>query len=983
MSGPGPIREKEKAAGVRSAPLHERAPATKRPSPPVPLARAKSGRDWTQQVYEFRVGREVPATLARAAKQLADSGGPISTRELRPVVRDHGRLDDAHRLFLAGLLDRENARTLARTPIGAGATIRFSLASIQAGMPLVKTLVRRRRIASAVVAQRVSAPRHRVAAVLGRSTTSPPTPPSTRKATITERDRAEIKADVERIVAELRAFHTDDWKITGFVLKWADRDDVHERETGYGGAEYIDAFVLETQKRVYTRRTFSGAAWLVEQHGIVYDDVWNTLSGTTLEVWKDRVSKSRWGSTAARQGPPENFWKTLGKQEAIGLWAMLKGMGTTAAGGLIDAPARAIVHVLREEGIPAADPESAAAWLAKQYDIVGEAGFGTEYSKGDPLFLGMTATDIGSTGGAAIWQLVMLGKGGGGSAWAARALQLIGIGGSLDGVYSSAEALAKIVEAKRVGGARVTASALANDPEFRREATNLVANIVATVAGVLGAASAKPDAAMKATIKAWEKAGFVLNATQVAERLGACIQEGLGAAPPAEKESKIASALGEALSQAVFLGLGAHQGEQEMHSTPGASTADHGAQPPPAEPTQMARPSEAGAPTPPAAGKASGRTLSAADQAQQLAVAAEMVKLMGQQPGTAPAVPHALEPGAAAPTPTGPTVPSPAHEPSTPPVEPPAAAAAPASAETHPPASSEPSAPGEPAPAPAAHDAEVEAAFGTWESPPVETKPLVGGSAELHAEITSTKRPPLSPEDLFHGAVIPHRAIEATHKEGQQPDAIPVSAHSQVRTELEQKQPALAAAEAALAAEPNSKALKTARNKVRWERDLLANRLAVSALPGEAQTGKGGRLDIRGENTVAALQIIDSNGVEIAVVVDHFKGGNKHAETEGVGTLDKLLARKVFSEEQLKGATMRVVGDQTVCPDVCRPALRAWAAKYQLATVESHYFTRPKYVGTGQATPKTTSKTFLQAPPKGQPSPPALKHHVMKIYSAP
>jgi len=34
---------------------------------------------------------------------------------------------------------------------------------------------------------------------------------------------------------------------------------------------------------------------------------------------------------------------------------------------------------------------------------------------------------------------------------------------------------------------------------------------------------------------------------------------------------------------------------------------------------------------------------------------------------------------------------------------------------------------------------------------------------------------------------------------------------------------------------------------------VIANRLAVSALPPQAQAGKGGLLDIRGTNTVAAI----------------------------------------------------------------------------------------------------------------------------------
>lgn len=394
-------------------------------------------------------------------------------------------------------------------------------------------------------------------------TASPPAQQTgPRRPEISERDRREIAADVERIVAELRSsFFTDQWKIVGIILRWSERDRLYQEQTGYPGTDYVDAFLLETKRRAYSRST-AGAAWQ-ERVGIVYDDVWHELAGERLRVWKDRVSKSRQGSDGPREGPPENFWKTLSKQEAIGLWGMLKGMGTTAAAGLVDAPARAIVKGLREKGVPVDDPASAAAWLAKQYDISGEAMFGKEFAEGDPLLLGMTAADIGTGGGAVIWQLIMLGKGKGSAAWASKALQYLGILGSLDGVQTSATALARIVKAKHTAGTKITVGELANDPEFRRECTNLVANVVATVSAIMGVGNAKPDAAAQATIKAWQAAGLVVNAVQVGERLGSCVQEGLGPATAAEKEKKIATLLGEALSAAIDVAAGVHEARQE------------------------------------------------------------------------------------------------------------------------------------------------------------------------------------------------------------------------------------------------------------------------------------------------------------------------------------------------------------------------------------------------------------------------------------
>lgn len=572
MSGGGPIPDRTERDRARS--MAGRTQATKRTGAAPARIRSmpnaarqvnvpadvhsRTGSSWSERTYEFRVGGEIPAALARAAKNVVHPGDPISTaqlRALRRVAQTHGGFNQRQRMFLAGLLDPENTRTLARTPMRPGAPIGFSLASIRTGMPRVRALGRpRSRPVPDGQARREMARRDAIGTLARAAATAQPT---RARSPVTDRDRAEMKADVEQIVAELRSsFFTDEWKIAGFALKWSERDRVLQEQTDYAGTDYIDAFVLETQKRAYSRHT-AGGAW-VERFGIVYDDVWHELRGERLAVWRDRVSKSRQGTSGPRQGPPENFWKTLSRQEAIGLWGMLKGMGTTAAAGLVDAPAQAIVHALQWAGVPATDPDSVAAWLQKQYDISGEAMLGKEYSHGDPLFLGMNARDVGAGGGAIVWQLVMLGTGKGAASWATKALQLLGIGGNLEKIAESANTLAKIALARQAGG-KLTASELANDPEFRQASTTLVANIVGAVSGAIGFGNAKFDAPVKATLEAWKAAGLVVSGAQVGERLGSCIQEGLSSDPPGEKERKIASMLGEAISAAIEVAVGVHE----------------------------------------------------------------------------------------------------------------------------------------------------------------------------------------------------------------------------------------------------------------------------------------------------------------------------------------------------------------------------------------------------------------------------------------
>jgi hypothetical protein len=380
---------------------------------------------------------------------------------------------------------------------------------------------------------------------------------------ITERDKEEIKADVERIVEELRATFTDEWKIVKILLYWDDRDRVHQEQTGYAGTAYLDAFLLQTKLRAYSHRA-TGAPW-AEQWGIVYDDVWHELGAERRRIWKDRVAKSRQGSDGPREGPAENFWKTLSRQEAIGMWGMLKGMGTAAATGFVDSPASAIVKALQQAGIPVDTPASAAEWLGKQYDITGEAAFGKDWTKGEALFLGMSAADIGTAGGAVVWQLVMMGKGKGGAAWAQKALQLMGILGSLDGVATSANRINELIVIRQQAGKPIEVSDLVADPEFRKAASGLIANAigaVAAAAGMKGSGAAATPAA-QAAAKMWAKVGIAVDAGQLAEQIGRLIQVGLSDKPPAVKDKEISTALAEIIQTGISLGHGAAEYRKE------------------------------------------------------------------------------------------------------------------------------------------------------------------------------------------------------------------------------------------------------------------------------------------------------------------------------------------------------------------------------------------------------------------------------------
>lgn len=83
--------------------------------------------------FEFRVGIDLTQPFVELAKNLAGDSA-ISDNDLR-MLRKHaldrrGTVDDHERLFMAGLLDPPNVRTLRRTAIGARTSITFPIASL-------------------------------------------------------------------------------------------------------------------------------------------------------------------------------------------------------------------------------------------------------------------------------------------------------------------------------------------------------------------------------------------------------------------------------------------------------------------------------------------------------------------------------------------------------------------------------------------------------------------------------------------------------------------------------------------------------------------------------------------------------------------------------------------------------------------------------------------------------------------------------------
>ncbi|MGY1690595.1 eCIS core domain-containing protein [Geodermatophilus sp. SYSU D01105] len=117
----------------------------------------------------------------------------------------------------------------------------------------------------------------------------------------------------------------------------------------------------------------------------------------------------------------------------------------------------------------------------------------------------------------------------------------------------------------------------------------------------------------------------------------------------------------------------------------------------------------------------------------------------------------------------------------------------------------------------------------------------------------------------------------------------------------------------------------------------------------------------KGYETFAGVQLVDAEGNRVAVAADSFRSGgpDDHAEARCVRALEK------DGPARLAGGKLVVVSDQAICP-TCRQRLVNYARSRGLAVIEPHEPVRPKMVGSGEASPKTTSRSSTQA---GRPQP--------------
>ncbi|MCP9835690.1 MULTISPECIES: hypothetical protein [unclassified Cyanobium] len=355
---------------------------------------------------------------------------------------------------------------------------------------------------------------------------------------------AHIAADIDRVADMLRkqwVRDADEAAIVAIVRHWSKAD---ERLGPGAGTPHLDRLLLAARTRAYARAT--GRSGFMEQWANLYEDLFRELEGERLAEFQALAERSAMyigppGSAEA----PENFWRTMGRKEAVAVWGILKGMGTSLA-GTVDAGASGVTKLMRKAGLDVADPVAAAAWLAEQYDFVGNELIGREeWSEGEELFWGMNAAEVSTHGGEAIWLLVSMGRGDAsrvGSQWtqAAKWAQVvekgIGVSGNLMAVEQSANEIVALLEAQQRTHGQLVAASLLQDPAFHKALLRLVANAFGATAGDSDKAG---------------RIGALLEGAQITPIVGQLIEIGTADLPTDEKKRRAGPVLMDLMKQVI------------------------------------------------------------------------------------------------------------------------------------------------------------------------------------------------------------------------------------------------------------------------------------------------------------------------------------------------------------------------------------------------------------------------------------------------
>ena len=321
--------------------------------------------------------------------------------------------------------------------------------------------------------------------------------------------------------------------------------------------------------RAFTRSTAS--SFWIEQTVNAFNKLWREFEDERLAQFRAIVGRSQ-GQRASGPAsvPAENFWGTMGKQEAMGLLGAMKGL-VMGATGLVDAGAGGITTLLKSAQLDVAEPPKIAEWFGQQYDFMGRQAFGGAWDT-DKLYGNRTTAGVGEFGGKVIWQLVMIDAGNqlgaAGEAQAAssafqsavyaqKAMAVIGIFGSFKGVEEAVTGMFKVIERLQAED-KLSAGAVLTDKEFLEHLVNLVAAIYGAMSAGAGLGSANANATaeqQKAARWAAARIGALLEMTGAAVHVGTLIEVALSDLPP-EQKSVAYTAATEKLVQKIVGAVG-------------------------------------------------------------------------------------------------------------------------------------------------------------------------------------------------------------------------------------------------------------------------------------------------------------------------------------------------------------------------------------------------------------------------------------------
>ncbi|UCV01698.1 hypothetical protein [Dechloromonas denitrificans] len=356
--------------------------------------------------------------------------------------------------------------------------------------------------------------------------------------------RAEIDADIDYIVRILKKGTPDTGDQTLILEKirgWAKKDDSRSTEQrGISRTPMLDHFLARLKSRSFSRSSFR-SLWQ-DQYAIAYDALWYMLRGYWLEEFKRTVKLSETQRTDAPEGADtESGVALIARQEAMGLWGMLKGMGTGLVG--------------------LAGPKAAQA-MAEQFDETAHILFGREWDSSESLLLGMNAAQIGTAGGDVIWQLVnlsrALGAKGGKLMQLAQNLeklkkanQALGVLGGLQGVGMAAQGIARVIEARQKAGKSTALVDLLNDNDFIDQVVMLASSLIGTAMAAKSASSTSQQVTRA-------RVGVLLGMLQTTTSLKRLADIAASADSPKDKEMAYGEVLAGLIPQLMSLAIDTH-----------------------------------------------------------------------------------------------------------------------------------------------------------------------------------------------------------------------------------------------------------------------------------------------------------------------------------------------------------------------------------------------------------------------------------------